>query len=106
MKGAPAMTARVFFVALAIALATAASAGKDWAPDGESHCRARRRRRGLSACARHLLGRLPTMAWHTHHLAAGCASDRGQSAPPLGVEGFQTAGSALGFRGALRLAPS
>ena len=28
---------------------------------------------------------VPTMAWHTHHLAAGCASDRGRPAPALGV---------------------
>jgi hypothetical protein len=26
------------------------------------------------------LRRLPTLAWHTHHLAAGCASDRRQPA--------------------------
>jgi hypothetical protein len=26
-----------------------------------------------------------TLAWHTHHLAAGRASDRGQPAPALGV---------------------
>src|SRR5262245_23930011 len=50
------------------------------------HCRARRRRRGLSGCARHLSRRLRTLARHSHHLAAGCASDRGQPAPARGVE--------------------
>jgi hypothetical protein len=34
----------------------------------------------------HLPHRLPALAWHAHHLAAVCASDRGQLAPTRGVE--------------------
>jgi hypothetical protein len=62
-----------------------------WAPDGES-------------IVEHVAGiedyqiALATyraaceLAWHTHHLAAGCASDRGQPAPARGIESISAAG--------------
>src|SRR5262245_8586381 len=54
------------------------------------HCRARRWRRGLSGCARHIPRRLRTLARYTHHLAAGRTSDRGQPAPARGVESIKS----------------
>jgi hypothetical protein len=50
------------------------------------HRGARRRRRGLSGCARYLSRRLRTVARNAHHLAAGRASDRGQPPPARGIE--------------------
>jgi len=54
-------------------------------PWRRKHRGARRRRRGLSGCTRHLPRGVWTLAWHTHHLAARFASDRGQSASSHGV---------------------
>jgi hypothetical protein len=71
-----------------------------WTPDGESIVEHVGRRRGLLGGPRHLPRRLPTLAEHTDHLAAGCARDRGQPAPALGVVGLIRAGKA-GVRGAL-----
>src|SRR5262249_27785302 len=51
------------------------------------HCRARGWRRGLSGRARDFPRRLRTLARHSHHLAARCASDRGQPASARGVTG-------------------
>src|SRR5262245_20927164 len=42
-------------------------------------------RANCNGVARHLPRRLPTLAWHSHHIASGCASDRGQPAPARGV---------------------
>jgi hypothetical protein len=49
----------------------------------------RRRRRGLSGCTRHLPRRLRTLARHSHHPAARCASDRGQPSPAHSVIPFR-----------------
>jgi hypothetical protein len=59
-------------------------------PKTSARRRARRRaccrRRRLRACPRHVPRSLRTLARHTRHLAAGCASDRGHPAPARGVQ--------------------
>ena len=46
--------------------------------------------RGLPGCTRYLPRRLPTLAWHSHHPAAGRASNRGQQASARGVESIKS----------------
>src|SRR5262249_10171568 len=48
------------------------------------------RYRGLPGCTRYLPRRLPTLAWHSRHLAAGRASNRGQQASARGVESIKS----------------
>src|SRR5215467_3429664 len=54
------------------------------------HRGACRRRRGLPGCARNVPSCLRTLARHSHHIAAGGASDRGQPAPARGVESIKS----------------
>src|SRR5262249_11842298 len=48
------------------------------------------RYRGLPGCTRYLPRRLPTLAWHSRHLTAGRASNRGQQASARGVESIKS----------------
>ena len=56
-----------------------------WTPDGESIVEHVAGVEDYELDPRHLPRRLRTLARHPHHLAAGCASDRGQPAPARGL---------------------
>jgi len=56
-----------------------------WTPDGESIVEHIAGIEDYRVALANLPRRLRTLAGHTHHLAAGCASDRGQSASAHGV---------------------
>jgi hypothetical protein len=56
-----------------------------WTPDGESIVEHVAGVEDYQVALANLPRRLRTLAWHAHHLAAGCASDRGQQAPAHGV---------------------
>ena len=57
-----------------------------WTPDGESIVEHIASIEDYRVALANLPRRLRTQAGHTHRLAAGCASDRGQSAPARGVQ--------------------
>src|SRR5215472_4661110 len=60
-----------------------------WTPDGESIAE---HVAGIEDTRLHSLPtrRLPTLAWHSHHLTAGRASNRGQQASARGVESIKS----------------
>ena len=60
-----------------------------WTPDGESIVEHVAGIEDYQVALRYLPRRLPTLAWHSHHLTAGRASNRGQQALARGVESIK-----------------
>ena len=61
-----------------------------WTANGESIVEHVAGVEDYQVALRYLLRRLPTLAWHSHHLTAGRASNRGQQALARGVESIKS----------------